>query len=190
MLQNSHSVHHSQFLNLLPSAINCGWNSAVLISPRLELRRARFTAPQAPLSLRLEDHRLRLTSVAADPPSCSPSSVVSPSSSIALSFVINAAKPITGKMANEEVKHLEDCSVSNALGTWVFSVAGALLAIPVGIKRKSLAPLVFFGTTGTMLDIIMGISACEREHAERQMKLIEAQRAATDTSLVEANTDS
>ncbi|MCD7461785.1 hypothetical protein HAX54_047104 [Datura stramonium] len=52
----------------------------------------------------------------------------------------------------------------NALGTWVFSVAGALLAIPVGIKRKSLAPLVFFGTTGTMLDIIMGISACEREH--------------------------
>ncbi|XP_016181808.2 uncharacterized protein LOC107623920 [Arachis ipaensis] len=111
-------------------------------------------------------------------------------SRLALPFVINAAKPITGKMANEEVKHLEDCSVSNALGTWVFSVAGALLAIPVGIKRKSLAPLVFFGTTGTMLDIIMGISACEREHAERQMKLLDAQRAATDTSLVEAKTDS
>ncbi|KAI4387599.1 hypothetical protein MLD38_000021 [Melastoma candidum] len=67
---------------------------------------------------------------------------------------------------------LSSCS---ALGTWVFSVAGALLAIPVGIRRKSLAPLVFFGTTGTMLDIIMGISACEREHAERQMKLLEAQ---------------
>ncbi|KAH7567894.1 hypothetical protein JRO89_XS07G0178000 [Xanthoceras sorbifolium] len=70
-----------------------------------------------------------------------------------------------------------------ALGTWVFSVAGALLAIPVGIKRKSLAPLVFFGTTGTMLDIIMGISACEREHAERQMKLLEAQNSAADISL-------
>nr|GLL44311.1 putative clathrin assembly protein At4g25940 [Ipomoea trifida] len=67
--------------------------------------------------------------------------------------------------------------ISSALGTWVFSVAGALLAIPVGIKRKSLAPLVFFGTTGTMLDIIMGISACEREHAERQ-KLLEAQNSA------------
>ncbi|KAL3845547.1 hypothetical protein ACJIZ3_002950 [Penstemon smallii] len=65
-----------------------------------------------------------------------------------------------------------------ALGTWVFSVLGALVAIPVGIKRKSLAPLVFFGTTGTMLDIIMGISACEREHAERQMKLLEEQNAA------------
>lgn len=51
-------------------------------------------------------------------------------------------------MGGGEEKHLEDCSVSNALGTWVFSVAGALLAIPVGIKRKSLAPLVFFGTTG------------------------------------------
>lgn len=83
------------------------------------------------------------------------------------------------------MKHLEECSVSNALGTWVFSVGGALLAIPVGIKRKSLAPLVFFGTTGTMLDIIMGISACEREHAERQLKLQEAQIPATDASLVE-----
>lgn len=37
-----------------------------------------------------------------------------------------------------------------------FSVGGALLAIPVGIKRKSLAPLVFFRTTGTMLEIILG----------------------------------
>ena len=80
--------------------------------------------------------------------------------------------------------------VCSALGTWVFSVAGALLAIPVGIKRKSLAPLVFFGTTGTMLDIIMGISACEREHAERQMKLLEAQNAAAETPLGETEIDS
>ncbi|XP_078441279.1 uncharacterized protein LOC144711221 [Wolffia australiana] len=77
-----------------------------------------------------------------------------------------------------ETKQLEDCSVSDALGTWVFSVAGALIAIPVGIKRKSLAPLVFFGTTGTMVDIIMGISQCEREHAERQIKLMEEQNMA------------
>lgn len=68
--------------------------------------------------------------------------------------------------------HVGICS---ALGTWFFSVAGALIAIPVGIRRKSLAPLVFFGTTGTMLDIIIGISQCEREHAENQMKLLEAQ---------------
>lgn len=72
----------------------------------------------------------------------------------------------------------------------MFSVAGALLAIPVGIKRKSLAPLVFFGTTGTMLDIIMGITACEREHAERQMKLLENQNSAADASLAETGSQS
>ncbi|KAL7094232.1 hypothetical protein ACP275_11G089700 [Erythranthe tilingii] len=83
---------------------------------------------------------------------------------------------------NEDVKQLKDCSVSNALGTWVFSVAGALIAIPVGIKRKSLAPLVFFGTTGTMLDIIMGVTACEREYAERQMQLLEAQNSASSSA--------
>ncbi|OWM88436.1 uncharacterized protein LOC116203037 [Punica granatum] len=83
----------------------------------------------------------------------------------------------------DDVKQLEECSVANALGTWVFSIAGALLAIPVGIKRKSLGPLVFFGTTGTMLDIIMGINACEREHAERQMRLLEEQNSAASASL-------
>ncbi|KAH7679447.1 hypothetical protein IHE45_06G059000 [Dioscorea alata] len=87
----------------------------------------------------------------------------------------------------DEVKHLEDCTVANALGTWVFSVAGAVLAIPVGIKRKSLAPLVFFGTTGTMLDIIMGITQCEREHAERQMQLLEAQKVEMNTSTESEN---
>ncbi|KAK8951408.1 hypothetical protein KSP39_PZI004043 [Platanthera zijinensis] len=60
-----------------------------------------------------------------------------------------------------------------ALGTWFFSAAGALIAIPVGIRKKSLGPLVFFGTTGTMLDIIIGISQCEREFAERQIRLME-----------------
>ncbi|KAK6257492.1 hypothetical protein QUC31_000951 [Theobroma cacao] len=101
-----------------------------------------------------------------------------------ISILIRSNKLGEEEMAGQEVKQLEECSVSNALGTWVFSVAGALLAIPVGIKRKSLAPLVFFGTTGTMLDIIMGISACEREHAERQMKLLEAQNSAADDSSV------
>lgn len=61
---------------------------------------------------------------------------------------------------------------------------GALVAIPVGIKQKSLASLVFFGTTGTMLVIIMGISQCEREHTEHQMKSQEeAQNAATKSEL-------
>ncbi|KAL1820503.1 hypothetical protein DCAR_0416838 [Daucus carota subsp. sativus] len=90
----------------------------------------------------------------------------------------------------EEVKHIEECSVANALGTWVFSVAGALIAIPVGIKRKSLAPLVFFGTTGTMVDIMLGISACEREHAERQQKLLEEQNATATGTLADVVTES
>ncbi|KAI3841562.1 hypothetical protein MKX03_023876 [Papaver bracteatum] len=94
----------------------------------------------------------------------------------------------------KEVKHLEECSISNAMGTWVFSVAGALLAIPIGIKRKSLGPLVFFGTTGTMLDIIMGVTACEREHAERKMKLLEEQKNLSSTDddgfVVESETSS
>ncbi|KAF6147697.1 hypothetical protein GIB67_003028 [Kingdonia uniflora] len=77
-----------------------------------------------------------------------------------------------------------------ALGTWVFSVAGALIAIPIGIKRKSFGPLVFFGTTGTMLDIILGVNACEREYAERQMKLLESQNVATNASLGESGGES
>ncbi|KAE8672300.1 nodulation-signaling pathway 2 protein-like [Hibiscus syriacus] len=89
-------------------------------------------------------------------------------------------------MGGQEVKQLGECSVSNALGIWVFSVAGALLVIPVGIKRKSLAPLVFFGTTGTMLDIIIGISARDRENSERQMKLLEAQNSTAQMKLLEA----
>ncbi|KAJ4755895.1 transmembrane protein [Rhynchospora pubera] len=92
------------------------------------------------------------------------------------------------RIGGDDVKHLEDCTVANAaLGTWFFSVAGTLLAIPVGIKRKSLAPLVFFGTTGTMLDIIMGISQCEREHAERQMKLQEEQKLAAGLATTTAD---
>jgi hypothetical protein len=57
-------------------------------------------------------------------------------------------------------------------------------------KFNLLAPLVFFGTTGTMLNIIMGIAACEREHAERQMQLLEAQNCAAETSLDETRTGS
>ncbi|CAN6351723.1 unnamed protein product, partial [Urochloa humidicola] len=99
---------------------------------------------------------------------------------------LRGRRPEGGVAAMDRVgggeKQLEDCTVANALGTWFFSVAGALVAIPVGIKKKSLAPLVFFGTTGTMLDIIMGISQCEREHAERQMKLLEAQKHSADAS--------
>lgn len=52
--------------------------------------------------------------------------------------------------------------------SWIFSVMGALLAIPVGIKRKSLGPLVFFGSTGAMLDIVQGFADCERQRIEKE----------------------
>lgn len=72
-------------------------------------------------------------------------------------------------MANSGQKHaeqnLDDCSL---YGSWIFSVMGALLAIPVGIKRKSLGPLVFFGSTGAMLDIVQGFADCERQRIEKE----------------------
>ncbi|CAN6718054.1 unnamed protein product [Malus baccata var. baccata] len=58
-----------------------------------------------------------------------------------------------------------------------------------GDKKETLAPLVFFGTTCAMLDIIMGITQCEREHAECQAKLLEAQTSATDASFAETGVE-
>lgn len=52
--------------------------------------------------------------------------------------------------------------------SWIFSVLGAAIAIPVGIRKKSLAPLVFFGSTGAMLDIVQSFADCERERIEKE----------------------
>ncbi|KAL3565471.1 hypothetical protein D5086_033517 [Populus alba] len=45
-------------------------------------------------------------------------------------------------------------------------------------------------TTGTMLDIIMGIIQCEREHAEGKAKLLEAQNSAGDASFTVTESES
>ncbi|CAI5492004.1 unnamed protein product, partial [Closterium sp. Naga37s-1] len=55
---------------------------------------------------------------------------------------------------------LGECALSSS---WIFTLGGCLISIPIGIKRKSLGPLVFYGTTGAMVDIIQGISLCEKE---------------------------
>ncbi|XP_024372957.1 uncharacterized protein [Physcomitrium patens] len=60
--------------------------------------------------------------------------------------------------------NLDECSL---YGSWIFSLLGAAIAIPVGIKKKSLAPLVFFGSTGAMLDIVQSFADCERERIEK-----------------------
>jgi hypothetical protein len=41
-----------------------------------------------------------------------------------------------------------------------------------------------------MLDIITGISQCEREHAERQMKLLEAEKLSANASAESESSDS
>ncbi|KAG2242067.1 hypothetical protein Bca52824_096089, partial [Brassica carinata] len=48
------------------------------------------------------------------------------------------------------------------------SVLGALVAIPVGIKRKSLGPVVFFAQLEPCSTIIIGVTQCEREHVEHK----------------------
>ncbi|KAI5064687.1 hypothetical protein GOP47_0019382 [Adiantum capillus-veneris] len=62
-----------------------------------------------------------------------------------------------------------ECSMTES---WIFSIIACAIAVPYGIRKKSLAPLVFFGSTGAMLDIIMSVSACEREFQERQQELL------------------
>ena len=64
--------------------------------------------------------------------------------------------------------------------SWIFSVGAALISIPVGIRRKSLAPLVFFGSTGCMLDIILSVSNCEREFQQKQQAILEQQQHDSD----------
>ncbi|KAL3681296.1 hypothetical protein R1sor_024252 [Riccia sorocarpa] len=70
-------------------------------------------------------------------------------------------------MPDHNVARAEDIDDCSLYGSWIWSVAGALIAIPVGIKKKSLAPLVFYGSTGAMIDIWVGLSNCERARQEQ-----------------------
>eukprot|EP00271_Cylindrocystis_brebissonii_P007406 TRINITY_DN20914_c0_g1_i1.p1 TRINITY_DN20914_c0_g1~~TRINITY_DN20914_c0_g1_i1.p1 ORF type:complete len:107 (-),score=28.85 TRINITY_DN20914_c0_g1_i1:482-802(-) len=72
--------------------------------------------------------------------------------------------------------------LQSALGdSWLFSLVGVAIAIPLGIRRKSLSPLVFLGTTGAMLDIIQGVTGCEQER--------EAMREFLETKKRQGKTD-
>ncbi|KAH6558037.1 hypothetical protein KP509_1Z081100 [Ceratopteris richardii] len=73
-----------------------------------------------------------------------------------------------------------ECSMTES---WIFSIAAAVISIPLGIRRKSLAPLVFFGSTGAMLDIIMSVSACEKEFQQRQQERLIEQQQLKDASV-------
>ncbi|KAG6551096.1 hypothetical protein Mapa_007331 [Marchantia paleacea] len=86
-------------------------------------------------------------------------------------------------MADQKVGHADDIDDCSLYGSWIWSVAGALVAIPVGIKKKSLAPLVFYGSTGAMIDIWVGLSNCERAKQEQ----LQARAAADETILKKAD---
>lgn len=84
----------------------------------------------------------------------------------------------TTKAEKDEIEQrlqraLGDCVLDRS---WLCSVIGALVSIPVGIRRKSFQPLVFFGTTGAMADIILGITNCESERHEF-LKFIEEKQS-------------
>ncbi|CAM6118765.1 unnamed protein product [Calypogeia fissa] len=82
---------------------------------------------------------------------------------------------------------IDDCSL---YGSWIWSVLGAGIAIPLGIKKKSFAPLVFYGSTGAMLDIWVGLSNCERAKQEQMNAKVAAQtRMAEDSLRRESNPD-
>ncbi|KAH7524495.1 hypothetical protein FEM48_Zijuj06G0125400 [Ziziphus jujuba var. spinosa] len=73
------------------------------------------------------------------------------------------------------------------MGTWAFTVAGSLIAIPMARKWKSFGPLYFSATPGSMLDSITVINAC---HEERLQKILESQNSAVNASLTETGADS
>ncbi|XLR27925.1 hypothetical protein S83_055825, partial [Arachis hypogaea] len=131
---NHFLIHHSHHY----STINYAWNSAVFISPRLELCGARFTTPQAPFSLRLEHHRLRLTSVAAKPLS---SSLSLPGIGVpSYSLNVSVSQTLVGfgtlcLCLNQHHKHWHSCLkffvvADNSLNV---NVCAAMLLLPVSL---------------------------------------------------------
>ena len=44
--------------------------------------------------------------------------------------------------------------------SWVGTAAGCALAVPIGVRRKSLAPLLVLGIGGTLVDMGVGLWRC------------------------------
>lgn len=52
---------------------------------------------------------------------------------------------------------LAACVLSSS---WLGTAAGCALAVPIGIRRKSMAPLLVFGIGGTLVDMGVGLVRC------------------------------
>jgi len=53
---------------------------------------------------------------------------------------------------------LAACVLSSS---WVGTAAGCALAVPVGLRRKSLTPLLVLGMGGTLVDMGVGLVKCK-----------------------------
>ena len=51
-------------------------------------------------------------------------------------------------------RQLAECTLNKS---WVFSVVGLAISVPLGLKFKSYNPVVYCGLTGTMLDLLNGM---------------------------------
>jgi len=52
---------------------------------------------------------------------------------------------------------LAACVLSNS---WVGTAAGCALAVPLGVRRRSLLPLLVLGVGGTLVDMGIGMVRC------------------------------
>jgi hypothetical protein len=59
---------------------------------------------------------------------------------------------------DELQRDLAECTLN---GSWLFTLAGVALSVPLSLRFKSYNPVVYCGLTGTMLDLVTG----ERERA-------------------------
>lgn len=57
---------------------------------------------------------------------------------------------------------------------------GTLISVPIGVRRKSLAPLVFFSSTGAMLDIILATQYHEWQKVEQEKEAKRTERVAAE----------
>jgi hypothetical protein len=69
--------------------------------------------------------------------------------------------------ANEEQEQqlqtaLADCVFDSS---WFWCLAGVLVAVPLGVKTRSYAPLLYLGAGGTALDLLQGWNRCQPQRA-------------------------
>jgi len=65
--------------------------------------------------------------------------------------------PVDGGRRLGERERLAECVLSSS---WVGTAVGCALAVPMGVRRKSLTPLLVLGVGGTLVDMGVGLARC------------------------------